>query len=182
LPCAAVNRARRLCTATAPHPARAGIVASVSHPLHICQRHISFPAIFLINDEEPAVRVGGGADNQMEELVNRLVAELGIDRQVAEQAVGIILAFLVKEAPADKIKPLLDAMPGAQDAAAAAPSGGMFGMGGLMGVGSQLMGLGLGMGDVQNVARSLLAYAREKIGADATGELVGAIPGLAQFA
>jgi hypothetical protein len=44
------------------------------------------------------------------------------------------------------------------------------------------MGLGLGMGDVQNVARSLLAYAREKIGADATGELVGAIPGLAQFA
>ena len=62
----------------------------------------------------------------MDELVGRLVAELGIDRQVAEQAVGIILAFLIKEAPADKIKPLIDAMPGAAEAAAAAPSGGVF--------------------------------------------------------
>ena len=62
----------------------------------------------------------------MDELVGRLVAELGIDREVAEKAVGIILAFLIKEAPADKIKPLLDAMPGAAEAAAAAPSGGAF--------------------------------------------------------
>ena len=33
-----------------------------------------------------------------------------------------------------------------------------------MGVGTQLMGLGLGMGEVQAVARTLLAYAREKVG------------------
>jgi hypothetical protein len=115
----------------------------------------------------------------MDELVGRLVAELGIDRQVAEQAVGIILAFLIKEAPADKVKPLIDAMPGAEAAAAAAPSGGF---GGIMGVGTQLMGLGLGMGEVQGAARTLLAYAREKVGEDAVGELVGAIPGLSQFA
>lgn len=118
----------------------------------------------------------------MDELVGRLVAELGIDRQVAEQAVGIILAFLIKEAPADKIKPLLDAMPGAQAAADAAPAAGMFGMGGIMGVGTQLMGLGLGMGEVQGVARTLLAFAREKVGDDAVDEMVGAIPGLSQFA
>jgi hypothetical protein len=117
----------------------------------------------------------------MDELVGRLVAELGIDRQVAEKAVGIILAFLIKEAPADKVKPLIDAMPGAEAAAAAAPSGG-FGMGGIMGVGTQLMGIGLGMGEVQGAARTLLAYAREKVGEDAVGELVGAIPGLSQFA
>lgn len=117
----------------------------------------------------------------MDELVGRLVAELGIDRPVAEQAVGIVLAFLIKEAPADKVKPLLDAMPGAEAAAAAAPSGG-FGMGGIMGVGTQLMGLGLGMGEVQGVGRTLFAFAREKVGEDAVGELVGAIPGLSQFA
>ena len=94
----------------------------------------------------------GGAVKQMDELVGRIVAELGIDRDVAEKAVGIILAFLIKEGPADKIKPLLDAMPGAEAAAAAAPAGGMFG--GIMGVGSQLMGLGLGMGEVQGIARA----------------------------
>jgi hypothetical protein len=116
----------------------------------------------------------------MDELVGRIVAELGIDRDVAEKAVGIILAFLIKEGPADKIKPLLDAMPGAEAAAAAAPAGGMFG--GIMGVGSQLMGLGLGMGEVQGIARTLLAYAREKVGEDAVGEMVGSIPGLSQFA
>jgi hypothetical protein len=116
----------------------------------------------------------------MNELVERLVAELGIDRDVAEKAVGIILAFLIKEAPADKIQPLLDAMPGAAEAAAAAPSGGMFG--GIMGVGTQLMGLGLGMGEVQGVARTLLGFAREKVGEDKVAELVGEIPGLSQFA
>ena len=116
----------------------------------------------------------------MNELVERLVAELSIDRDVAEKAVGIILAFLIKEAPADKIKPLLDAMPGAEAAAAAAPAGGMFG--GIMGVGTQLMGLGLGMGEVQGVARTLLAYAREKVGEDAVSQMVVAIPGLSQFA
>jgi hypothetical protein len=124
----------------------------------------------------------GRGQAEMDELVGRLVAELGIDPKVAEQAVGIILAFLIKEAPADKVKPLIDAIPGAQEAAAAAPSGGLFGMGGIMGVGSQLMGLGLGMGEVQDVARTLLGYAREKAGEDAVGELVGAIPGLSQFA
>ena len=124
----------------------------------------------------PSVREGAG--KHMDELVGRLVAELGIDREVAEQAVGIILAFLIKEAPADKIKPLIDAMPGAAEAAAAAPSGGVFNMGGIMGVGTQLMGLGLGMGEVQGVARTLLAFAREKVGADQVDEMVGAIPGL----
>ncbi len=116
----------------------------------------------------------------MDELVGRLVATLGIDRDVAEKSVAIILAFLIKEAPADKIQPLLDAMPGAAEAAAAAPSGGLFG--GIMGVGTQLMGLGLGMGEVQDVARTLLGFAREKLGEDAVGELVSSIPGLSQFA
>jgi hypothetical protein len=73
-------------------------------------------------------------------------------------------------------------MPGAEAAAAAAPVPGTFSMGGIMGVGTQLMGLGLGMGEVQGVARTLLAYGREKAGEDAVGEIVGAIPGLAQFA
>jgi hypothetical protein len=117
----------------------------------------------------------------MDELVGRLVAEVGIDRAVAEKAVGIILAFLLKEGPADKVQALLASMPGAEAAAAANESTGGFGMGGIMGVGTQLMSAGLSMGEVQSVARILLAYAREKAGDDTVGEIVGAIPGLSQF-
>lgn len=117
----------------------------------------------------------------MDELVGRLVAEVGIDRGVAEKAVGIILAFLVKEGPADKVQALIASMPGAEAAAQANESGGAFGMGGIMGVGSALMAAGLSMGEVQSVARIVLAYAREKAGEDTVAELVGAIPGLGQF-
>jgi hypothetical protein len=38
----------------------------------------------------------------MDELIGRLVADEGIDRNAAETAVGIILDFLAKEGPADK--------------------------------------------------------------------------------
>ena len=42
----------------------------------------------------------------MDELVGRLVANVGIDRTVAEKSVGIILAFLLKEGPSDKVQAL----------------------------------------------------------------------------
>ena len=37
------------------------------------------------------------------------------------------------------------------------------------------------MGQVQGVTREVIAYARDKAGEDAIGEVVGAIPGLSQF-
>ena len=54
------------------------------------------------------LEVHGGV---MEELVARLVAEVGIDRVAAEKAVGIIFDFLAKEGPADKVQPLLAQLP-----------------------------------------------------------------------
>lgn len=120
----------------------------------------------------------------MEELVGRLVANVGVDRTVAEKSIGIILDFLVKEAPADKVQPLMDQLPGAQalqQAAASQGGGGMFSMGGIMGAGTRLMGLGLSMGQVQAVTREVIAYSREKAGEDAVGEIVDAVPGLSQF-
>ena len=50
----------------------------------------------------------------MDELIGRLVADVGIDRPTAEKAVGIILDFLAKEGPADKVQPLLAKLPGAE--------------------------------------------------------------------
>ena len=120
----------------------------------------------------------------MDELVGRLVAKVGVDRAAAEKAVGIILQFLVKEGPADKVQILISKMPGADAAMRLTPpdaeSGGMFG-GGVMAAGTRMMSAGLSMGQVQAVTRETIGYAREKAGEDAVGEIVGAIPGLGQF-
>jgi hypothetical protein len=119
----------------------------------------------------------------MDELVDRLVTAVGVERPVADKAIGIILAFLVKEGPPDKVKALLDAMPGAEAVATrVGAQGGIFGaLGGVMGAGTQLMAAGLSMGQVQGVTREVIAYAREKAGEDVVGEVVAAIPGLSQF-
>jgi hypothetical protein len=123
----------------------------------------------------------------MDELIARLVADVGIDRATAEKAVGIILIFLVKEGPADKVQPLLAKLPGAeavmQKAASENDPGATMGgaMGGVMGAGMRMMSAGLSLGQVQSVTRAVIAYTREKAGEDAVGEIVAAVPGLAQF-
>jgi hypothetical protein len=122
----------------------------------------------------------------MDELIARLVADVGIDRSAAEKAVGIILDFLVKEGPADKVQPLLAKLPGAQTllTKTAGEGGGAFGGmmgGGLMAAGMRMMSAGLSMSEVQDVARAVLGYAREKAGDKAISEVGAAIPGLAQF-
>jgi hypothetical protein len=120
----------------------------------------------------------------MDELIGRLVADTGIDRATAEKAVGIILDFLVKEGPADKVQPLLAKLPGADALMqkAAGDSGGLGGlMGGVMGAGMRMMSAGLSMGQVQTITRTVIAYTREKAGENAVGAIVAAVPGLAQF-
>ena len=123
----------------------------------------------------------------MDELIARLVADVGIDRATAEKAVGIILEFLVKEGPADKVQPLLTKLPGAeavmQRAATENDNAGLMAgaMGGVMGAGMRMMSAGLSMGQVQSVTRAVIAYTREKAGEDAVGEIVAAVPGLSQF-
>ena len=122
----------------------------------------------------------------MDELIARLVADVGIDRATAEKAVGIIFQFLLKEGPAEKVQPLLAKLPGAeavmQRAANESSGDAMAGaMGGVMGTGMRMMSAGLSMGQVQSVTRAVIAYTREKAGEDAIGEIVAAIPGLSQF-
>jgi hypothetical protein len=121
----------------------------------------------------------------MDELIGRLAVKAGIDNAVAEKTIGIILEFLRNEGPSDKVQALIDTIPGAE--AAIAASGNNVGLrrlmgGGLMAVGTKLMGLGLGMGDIQNVARELFTFGRDKVGADQMGEIIAGTPGLSQFA
>ena len=117
----------------------------------------------------------------MDELIGRLVADTGVDRNAAETAVGIILDFLAKEGPADKMQSLLAKLPGAEALMQKAAAEGGGGMGGVMGAGMRMMGAGLNMGQVQDVTRQFIAFAREKVGEDEVGQIVGAIPGLSQF-
>lgn len=127
----------------------------------------------------------------MEELINRLVANVGIDAGLAQKAVGIILGFLQKEGPAEEVSAMLANMPGAESLIAehAGQGGGgmlgglmgMMGGGGVMGLGQQLMSAGLSMGQLGDVGKELFAYGREKAGEDTMGAIVGAIPGLGQF-
>ena len=121
----------------------------------------------------------------MNELVEQLAAKAGIDRAVAEKAIGIILGFLRKEGPSDKVQALIDRIPGAESAVEASSNGGGLSAlmgGGLMALGSMLMGLGLGMNEIQNVARELFKFGRDRIGADQMGEIIAGTPGLSQFA
>lgn len=122
----------------------------------------------------------------MDELIARLVANVGVDRDAAEKAVGVIFEFLLKEGPTDKVRALMDGLPGATELMEAqegvdASGGGGFALGGLMGAGTKMMAAGLSMDQIQGVTREVIAYAREVAGDEAVGEVVGAIPGLGQF-
>jgi hypothetical protein len=127
----------------------------------------------------------------MQELIARIVANVGIDQGLAEKATGIILGFLQKEGPAAEVGQMFEAMPGAADLVAqhAGEGGGgmlgglmgMMGGGGIMGLGQQLMGAGLSMGQMGELGKELFAYGRETAGEDAMGAIVGAVPGLSQF-
>jgi hypothetical protein len=130
----------------------------------------------------------------MEELVARIVNAAGITPEQAQRTIGLILAFLRKEGPADKIDELLKTIPGGEEAAAAGeddkPSGGgllgglmgmLSGGGGLMGLASQLSGAGLGPSEMTNAGKELFAFAREKLGEDQINEITSSIPGLRQF-
>ncbi len=121
----------------------------------------------------------------MDELVGRLAASAGIGEAVAEKTVGIILGFLRNEGPCDEVQALIDRIPGAEAAIAASSNGGGLARlmgGGLMALGTRLMALGLGMSEIQNIARELFKFGRDKIGADQMGEIIAGTPGLSQFA
>jgi hypothetical protein len=122
---------------------------------------------------------------KMDELIGQLAVKAGIENAVAEKTVGIILGFLRNEGPSEKVQVLIDQIPGAEAAISASSNGGGLSRlmgGGLMALGTRLMGLGLGIGEIQNIARELFRFGRDKIGADQMGEIIAGTPGLSQFA
>lgn len=123
----------------------------------------------------------------MEELVQRIVADVGIDEATARTAVGMILSFLHREGDTAKVEQLAERIPGAEEYirgdAGGDEAGGLGGMmgGGAMAVLGKLQALGLGMGQIQGVTQETVGFARERAGRDLVDDIVGSIPGLGQF-
>jgi hypothetical protein len=143
-------------------------------------------------DGEKAASLPPFHEDFMEELVARVAAAAGIDGAKAQGAVGLILAFLKKEAPPADVEALFEAVPGAAEAASAAETSnagggvlgglaGMLGGGGLMGLAAKLTGIGLSMGEMTTTGKEFFAFAREKAGDERVGQVVAAIPGLSEL-
>ena len=123
----------------------------------------------------------------MNQLVQQIADQVGIDPATAEKALGMMLAFLKKEADGTAVEQMLAAIPGANELAAAADTGGggllgsLLGGAGIMGLGQQLMGAGLGMGEITALAKQTIQAARQHAGDDVVDQVVASVPGLGQF-
>jgi hypothetical protein len=125
----------------------------------------------------------------MEELIGRIVTNVGVEVPRAHEAVRIILSFLYQQGDREKVVALAGKIPGAAeyieetDDASSATLGGLGGLmgGGAMAVLGKLQSVGLGMGEIQGVTRETVSFAREKAGDEIVDDIVGSIPGLSQF-
>ena len=129
----------------------------------------------------------------MNELVTRVADAVGIDPALAEKAIGMMLGFLQREAADGPVAKMIESIPGAVELVAkyngeGTGGGGMLGGlmsaiggGGVMGLGQQLMGEGLGMSEITGLAKETIAVALEHAGDETVDEVVSSVPGLGQF-
>ncbi len=133
----------------------------------------------------------------MKELIDRLVANIGIDAATAENVLGIIFNVFKDKVPAEQFGSLLNAVPGAQEllekhTATGESSSGFGGMlsgaigaltgnEDLMSTLGKLQNEGLNLEQAQNAGREILDFAKEKIGEDAVKGIAESIPGLSQL-
>ncbi len=134
----------------------------------------------------------------MDNLIARVATAANLSPDIARKTVALIVDFIQREASEDAVRDLFSKAPELQAIVASGASTGGEGMGlglkglmgiaagamgggGLMALGGELMGLGLGMDQIQTAGREVFAYAREVAGDQTIGEITASIPGLAQF-
>jgi hypothetical protein len=134
----------------------------------------------------------------MDNLIARVASASDTTPEVARKAVALIGDFIQREAPEEAVQDLFGKAPAFPAIIASSAhtggegmgvglkglmgvSAGAMGGGGLMALGAELLGLGLGMEQIQAIGKEVFAYAREVAGDQVVGEISASIPGLSQF-
>jgi hypothetical protein len=112
----------------------------------------------------------------MDDLVNDLAGRTGLDAASVKRALGLIIGFLEREGPADKVPALIDQIDGAHALAQAHG-----GRGGIFMLFTELSGAGLGLGEIKTVATGFMDYAKARLGAEPVDQVLRQIPALSQF-
>ena len=133
----------------------------------------------------------------MQDLIDRVVQNVGIDPSVAKPAIGVVLQLLKSVLPAETINSLVSAVPGAEQLMASADEssgGGGGGLGGMLGgaLGSltaggggalmetlgKMQGLGLDIGQSKSVGTEVLGFLKENAPADVNQAIEEKLPAL----
>lgn len=131
----------------------------------------------------------------IEQLIAKLVDQLGLDKGVAEQALGALFGLLQKEGDGAAVGKLFDAVPGASDLAAqfggASGGGGMLGgvagaLGGMLGgkAGSALSAVtamqnaGIDMDQAKSMLPVVAGFLKENAGEDVLKTALESVPAL----
>lgn len=134
----------------------------------------------------------------MDNLIARVASAANLSPEVARKAVALIADFIAREAPEEAVNDLFSKAPALKAIIASEANTGGEGMGfglkglmgiatgamgggGLMALGSHLMGLGLSMDQIQTAGKEVFGYARQVAGDQTVGEIAASIPGLSQF-
>jgi hypothetical protein len=123
----------------------------------------------------------------MQELIARIVTKTGLDRQLAERGLGVMLWLVKTQGNQQKVGELFAKLPGAEDLAKryggdGARGGGLLGMlGGPLAAIGKLQAAGLNMDQIKGLGTETLAYAKEVAGEDLVKQVTGSIPGLGGY-
>ncbi len=117
----------------------------------------------------------------MNDLVEEVAEKMGLEVGIAEKAIGYMLAFLDREADGDAVEQMMAAIPDASDLVVAHNENGGSMFGGIMGLGQQLMHAGLGVSEINTLARQTMQVARQHAGDEVVDRVIASVPGLNQF-
>ncbi len=128
----------------------------------------------------------------MQDLIGRVTARTGLDEDVAERAIGIMLSLIQTHGDQSKVGTLFDKMPGASEISAQhggndTREGGLFGMlgGGSLGVqlaaAAKFQAAGLNMVQIKELGAEVFDYAQQKAGEELVRDVVNSIPGLNKY-